>query len=93
MNINWKVRVKNKAFWLAAIPAALLLVTQVAAVFGVTLDLGTLEGQVLAVVEALFALLAVLGVVVDPTTEGVGDSIQALSYDAPKTLDEQIRGE
>ena len=42
MNINWIVRVKNKAFWVAIIPAVLLLVQVVAAVFGFTLDLGDL---------------------------------------------------
>jgi len=42
MNINWKVRLKNKSFWLALIPAVLLLVQVVAAVFGYTLDLGDL---------------------------------------------------
>ena len=39
MNINWRVRIKNKAFWLALIPAVLLLVQVVAAVFGYTLDI------------------------------------------------------
>lgn len=38
--INWKVRLRNKAFWLAVIPAALLLIQAVAALFGYTLDLG-----------------------------------------------------
>ena len=40
MSINWKVRLRNKTFWLSLIPAALLLVQVVAAVFGYTLDLG-----------------------------------------------------
>ena len=82
--INWTVRVKNKTFWLAMIPAALLLIQVVAAVFGVTLDLGALGDKLLAVVNAVFALLAILGIVTDPTTKGVGDSQQALTYDAPK---------
>lgn len=38
--INWKVRIKNKAFWLALIPAVLLLIQVIASVFGYTLDLG-----------------------------------------------------
>ena len=38
--INWKVRIRNKNFWLALIPAVLLLVQVVAAVFGFTIDLG-----------------------------------------------------
>lgn len=82
--INWKVRIKNKMFWVALIPAVLLLVQVVAAVFGFTLDLGELGNQLLAVVNALFGVLAVLGVVTDPTTTGVSDSAQALTYDTPK---------
>ena len=82
--INWKVRIKNKNFWLALIPAVLLLVQVVAAVFGFTLDLGDLGNKLLAVVNALFAVLAILGIVTDPTTDGMGDSAQALTYQEPK---------
>ena len=82
--INWTVRFKNKAFWVAFIPAVLLLVQVVAAVFGYTLDLGDLGNKLLAVVNALFAVLALLGIVTDPTTAGVSDSPQALTYDKPK---------
>ena len=83
-NINWKVRVKNKAFWVALIPAILLLVQVVAGVFGYTLDLGDLGNQLLEVVNALFAVLAILGIVTDPTTAGVSDSEQAMTYTEPK---------
>lgn len=81
--INWKVRIKNKAFWIALIPALALVVQAVAAVFGYTFDFSTLVGKILAVVEAVFAVLAILGIVVDPTTSGIGDSQRALGYDAP----------
>ena len=84
MNINWKVRIKNKNFWLALIPALLLLVQVVAAVFGYTLDLGELGNKLLAVVNAVFAVLSILGIVTDPTTQGVADSNLALTYDEPK---------
>lgn len=84
MNINWIVRIKNKTFWLALIPAVLLLIQVVAAVFGFTLDLGDLGDKLIAVVNALFAVLVILGIVTDPTTEGVGDSTQALTYTEPK---------
>ena len=84
MNINWKVRLKNKTFWLSLIPAVLLLVQVIAAVFGYTLDLGELGNKLLAVVNALFAVLSILGVVTDPTTKGVSDSTQAMNYDVPK---------
>lgn len=84
LKINWKVRVKNKAFWLALIPAVLLLIQVIASVFGYTLDLGDLGNKLLSVVEALFMVLSILGIVVDPTTDGVGDSKQALTYTEPK---------
>ena len=83
-NINWKVRIANKTFWLSLIPAVLLLIQVVAAVFGYTLNLGELGNRLLAVVNALFAVLAILGVVNDPTTQGVADSKQAMEYQRPK---------
>lgn len=81
--INWKVRIANKTFWLSLIPAALLLVQVVASVFGFTLDLGELGNKLLEVVNALFAVLAILGVVNDPTTEGLSDSSRAMAYEEP----------
>lgn len=83
-NINWIVRFKNKAFWVALIPAILLLIQVVAAVFGFTLDLGDLGNKLLDVVNALFAVLTILGIVVDPTTAGTWDSEQAMTYTEPK---------
>ena len=82
--INWKVRFANKAFWLSLIPAVLLLIQVAAAVFGYTLELGELGDRLLAVVNAVFAVLAILGVVADPTTKGMSDSTQAPTYDKPK---------
>ena len=84
MKINWKVRIKNKVFWLALIPALLLLAQVVAAVFGIDLNLDALGDKLLAVVNALFAVLTILGVVTDPTTAGISDSRQAMEYDKPK---------
>ncbi len=82
--INWKVRLSNKTFWIAVIPALLLLIQVTANVFGFTLELGNIGDKLLAVVNAVFALLTILGIIVDPTTVGIGDSKQALSYITPK---------
>ena len=79
--INWQIRVKNKTFWLTLIPAVLLLVQAVSAPFGYTWDFVVLNQQLAAIINALFAVLAILGVVTDPTTKGVGDSERALMYD------------
>lgn len=82
--INWKVRLVNKNFWLSLIPAVLLLIQAVGAPLGMTLDFGELGNQLLAIVNAVFAVLAILGIVQDPTTEGMGDSNLAMTYTTPK---------
>ena len=82
--INWKVRLASKTFWLALIPALLLLVQAIAAAFGFTLELEGIEARLLDLVNAVFAVLVILGIVNDPTTEGLGDSQQAMSYTKPK---------
>ena len=84
MNINWIVRIKNKAFWLALIPAVLLLIQVIAAPFGYEWDFVVLNEQLTAIINAVFGALAILGVVTDPTTAGVADSKQALTYTTPK---------
>ena len=84
MKINWTVRIKNKGFWLSFIPALLLLTQAGAAVFGYALDFGDLGNKLMAFVNSLFAVLALLGVVNDPTTQGMRDSAQALTYQRPK---------
>ena len=83
MKINWMVRIKNKQFWLALIPALALVAQAIASVFGYTIDLTTMVGKLQAVVNAVFALLVILGIVVDPTTNGIGDSERALGYLKP----------
>ena len=82
--INWTVRFKNKSFWLSFIPAVLLLVQVVAALFGFERDLGDIGNRLIDVVNAVFAVLAILGIVTDPTTSGVGDSAQAMTYTEPR---------
>ena len=89
MKLNWKVRIKNKAFWLAVSPAIALVAQAVAALFGYDIDLTTLVGKIQAVVNAVFALLVILGIVVDPTTEGINDSNRAMSYVEPWNDDTQ----
>lgn len=83
MNVNWQVRLRNKQFWMAMIPAVLLLAQQVAALFGVTVDFGEEGAKLLAIVETVFAILVLLGVVNDPTTKGLADSARALGYEEP----------
>lgn len=83
MKINWIVRIKNKAFWLAIIPAVLLLIQAVADVVGYQLDFGDISDKLIAVVNAVFVVLSILGIVTDPTTDGISDSTRAMTYTTP----------
>jgi phi LC3 family holin len=84
MKINWEVRIKNKNFWMSLIPAILLLIQAIASVFGYKLEFGELGDKLLLVVNSVFAVLALLGIVNDPTTATLSDSDQALTYSEPK---------
>ena len=84
MRINWKVRLKNKNFWLALIPASLVFIQVFLAVFGLNIDIGDLGNRLISVVNAAFVMLSILGIVNDPTTAGVSDSEQAMTYEKPK---------
>ncbi len=81
--INWKVRVRNKQFWVSLIPALIILVQAIASVFGVSLNLGNIGDKLLDVVNAIFVVLSILGIVTDPTTPGVKDSDRAKTYIIP----------
>lgn len=73
--MDWKTRIKNKAFWIALIPAVIVLIQVVGNIFG--LDLSNLTGfsqQLIDVVNAVFVVLSILGVVIDPTTKGIKDN-------------------
>ena len=82
--INWKVRIKNKSFWIAFIPAILLLIQVIAKVFNVDLNFLDLNNKLIAVIDAIFSVLVILGVVNDPTTKGLKDSHLAMTYKSPK---------
>ena len=85
MKINLKVRVKNPWFWVG-------LVGVILTAMGISAETLTswqaVYDALLALVSNPFMLgsvfVAVLGVFVDPTTDGVTDSAQALTYDEPK---------
>lgn len=71
--IDWISRVKNKAFWISLVPALVLLFQRIASALGYDLDLSALGQQAAQIIEALFTVLAILGIVADPTTEGFRD--------------------
>lgn len=87
ININWGLRLKNKATLTALIAGVFLLAQQVLAMFGVTWDYTVLLTQVTGAIGTIFTLLALLGIVVDPTTSAASDSKDALARTTPKKED------
>jgi phi LC3 family holin len=71
--MNWKTRIKNKTFWLALVPAILLLAQVVAVPFGYKFDIDLVNKQLLDIVNAVFGVLTIVGIVADPTTAGITD--------------------
>lgn len=82
MKINWKLRLQNKATLTALIMALVALVYQVLGVFGIVPRVS--QDQVTTIISMVINILCLLGIVVDPTTAGVSDSVRAMSYDKPR---------
>ncbi len=85
MKINWKVRIKNPVFWTTIIPAVVACVYTILGAFGIVPALT--ENMVLNIMTAVITALTMLGVLVDPTTNGIGDSKLAQTYTAPRKDD------
>lgn len=80
--INWKLRLKNKATLVALIALVVSFVYSFLGIFGVVPAIS--ENEIMNSLSLVFDLLVALGIIVDPTTAGVGDSDQALTYDNPR---------
>ena len=83
MKINWKVRLQHKPFLMSLFALLLLLVQQVATIFG--FDTTIYNEQATDLFNTVLAILVLVGVVVDPTTTGASDSKQALGYNKPRS--------
>lgn len=82
MKINWKLRLQNKVTLTAILVGVVALAYQVCGLFGVVPKVA--QSELINTIGMLVNLLCLLGIVVDPTTDGVSDSEQAMSYTEPK---------
>lgn len=84
--INWKIRIKSKEFWLALFPAVLVLAQTVLFACGIDFDPTEWTGKIIAIVDSLFLVLAILGIINDPTVVGFSDSKYSMlkEYPTPK---------
>lgn len=78
MKINWKARFKNKTFLITFVTLVVTFVYQVLGLFGVVPAVS--EESVVNVITLLVNILAFVGVIVDPTTDGINDSDRAMLY-------------
>lgn len=79
--INWQVRLKNKTWLLSMAAAIIAFAYQVCGLLGIVPPIS--EDMATQVVAMIGNVLVALGIIVDPTTDGVTDSNRALSYDKP----------
>lgn len=86
MRINWKIRLQNKTWLLAMLAAIVAFVYQILGICEVVPAIG--QDQITQLVAIIINILVALGIVVDPTTTGVTDSQQAMTYDKPKVSDQ-----
>lgn len=89
--INWKVRIKNKYFWLAIIPAVIYFLDTILSWFGISMPIDYLIGEAEKFIEALFWILIFLGIANDHTVTGLSDSKDALKRNKPKDDQYYIR--
>lgn len=85
MKINWKLRLQNKTTLVTLITLTITFIYQILSFFDIVPKVS--QEEITNALLILVNIFVVLGVVVDPTTDGIGDSKQALEYNEPKKLD------
>lgn len=81
MKINWKVRFRNKTWFVTFMGAVLTIVYQILGMVGISVPVS--QDALTNILMMVVNLLVLLGVIIDPTTSGVTDSTRALTYDKP----------
>lgn len=87
MKVNWKARLQSGPFWMGVISAVVAAVFAIIPMCGV--ELSVTADQVLNVATLILMIPASIGIISDPTTKGLSDSAQALTYDKPRADGEE----
>ena len=82
MNINWKIRFQNKTFLTGLISLVVVFVYDLLQLLGIAPVVT--QSVVMQVAEGILTILGMVGVIADPTTAGLTDSRQALTYTSPR---------
>ena len=83
MKINWKVRLKSGSWWLGIISAVVVAVFAILNLFSIKTSVAA--SDIMNAATLVLMIPAAIGIISDPTTKGVSDSTQALTYEAPRT--------
>lgn len=81
MKVNWKVRFKNKVWLSSFICAVVAFVYNILGMFDIVPVVT--QNTIIQIVNEFLLLLSLIGVIIDPTTEGANDSIRAMNYEEP----------
>ena len=81
MKINWKVRFKNKVWLTSFISLVVGFVFNLLTLFDIVPVVT--QNNIMMIAENVLTFLGLIGVLVDPTTAGLNDSIRAMGYDEP----------
>ena len=82
MQINWKVRFQNKTFLAGLISLVVVFIYDLLQLLEIVPTVT--QSAVMQVAEGILTILGMVGVITDPTTAGLSDSQQAMTYDVPK---------
>ena len=82
MNINWRVRLQNKTFLTGLISLVVVFVYDLLQLLEIAPTVT--QSAVMQVAEGVLMILGMVGVIADPTTNGLTDSKQAMTYTSPK---------
>ena len=81
MKINWKVRFKNVTWLTMFISLIVGFVFNMLKMFDIVPAIT--ENQIMTIISQVLTFLGLIGVLVDPTTAGIGDSNRAMNYEEP----------
>lgn len=87
--INWKLRLKNKTTLLTLLLTVVAFIYQILGIFEIVPAIS--QDTVTQIITLVINMLAMLGIIVDPTTKGISDSQQALGYEAPKVDAKEVK--
>ena len=77
MKINWKVRFRNRLWLWSFLSAVTAMLFAFLSLCDITLPLS--QNTVLGILYQVLSILSLLGVLIDPTTQGLNDSNRAMS--------------